>query len=76
MKVLITGGRGLLGSAVVREIQKSGHECVVVQRTPCHVPGISEFLDDLIAPTKSEQWIKGVEVVVHLAAKVGIVGSY
>ena len=76
MKVLITGGRGLLGSAVVREIQKSGHECVVVQRTPCHVPGIREFLDDLVAPTKSEQWIKGVEVVVHLAAKVGIVGSY
>ncbi|MGY9080850.1 MAG: NAD-dependent epimerase/dehydratase family protein, partial [Candidatus Nanopelagicales bacterium] len=76
MKVLITGGRGLLGSAVVRQIQKSGHECVVVQRTPCQVPGIREFLDDLAAPTKSEQWIKGVEVVVHLAAKVGIVGSY
>jgi nucleoside-diphosphate-sugar epimerase len=76
VKVLITGGRGLLGSAVVRQIQKSGHECVVVQRTPCQVPGIREFLDDLAAPTKSEQWIKGVEVVVHLAAKVGIVGSY
>ena len=76
MKVLITGGRGLLGSAVVREIQKSGHECVVVQRTPCHVPGIREFLDDLTAPTRSEQWMEGVEVVVHLAAKVGIVGSY
>lgn len=76
MKVLITGGRGLLGSAVVREIAQAGNECVVVQRQPSGIPGVHEYLDDLTAPKKSEQWLAGVDAVVHLAAKVGIVGSY
>jgi nucleoside-diphosphate-sugar epimerase len=76
VKVLITGGRGLLGSAVVREIAQAGHECVVVQRNPSGIPGVQEFLDDLAAPRNCEQWLAGVDTVVHLAAKVGIVGSY
>lgn len=76
MKVLVTGGRGLLGSAVVQEIQKAGHECVVVQRNPSGISGVREFLDDLTAPLQSEQWLAGVDTIVHLAAKVGIVGSY
>ncbi len=76
MRVLITGGRGLLGSAVVQEIHKAGHDCVVVQRNPSGVRGVQEFLDDLTAPMHSEQWLAGVDTVVHLAAKVGIVGSY
>ncbi len=76
MKVLITGGRGLLGSSVVQEILKAGHECVVVQRNPSGITGAREFLDDLTAPRSTDQWLAGVDVVVHLAAKVGIVGSY
>lgn len=76
MKVLVTGGRGLLGSSVVQEILKAGHECVVVQRNPSGVTGAVEFLDDLTAPRNCDQWLSGVEAVVHLAAKVGIVGSY
>ncbi len=76
MRVLITGGRGLLGSAVVQEIQKAGHECVIVQRNPSGIPGVQEFLDDLTAPRNCEQWLVGVDAVVHLAAKVGIFGSY
>lgn len=76
VKVLITGGRGLLGSSVVQEILKAGHECVVVQRNPSGIAGAHEFLDDLTAPRNTDQWMAGVDVVVHLAAKVGIVGSY
>ncbi len=75
MKVLITGARGLLGSAVAREVVGRGHECVVVQRNPCGVPGVTEFLDDLTDPQFSQQWIHGVEAVIHLAAKVSVTGS-
>lgn len=75
MKVLVTGGRGLLGSAVIREVQAAGHECVVVQRNTSGVSGVQEYLDDLIAPRFSNDWMKGIGVVIHLAAKVGIVGS-
>lgn len=76
VKVLVTGGRGLLGSSVVHEVLKAGHECVVVQRNPSGVTGAREFLDDLTAPKNSDQWLAGVDAVIHLAAKVGIVGSY
>jgi nucleoside-diphosphate-sugar epimerase len=76
VKVLITGGRGLLGSSVVQEILNAGHECVVVQRNPSGIAGAHEFLDDLTAPRKTDQWLASVDAVVHLAAKVGIVGSY
>jgi nucleoside-diphosphate-sugar epimerase len=75
MKVLITGARGLLGSAVAREVVGRGHDCVVVQRNPCGVPGVSEFLDDLTHPQLSREWINGVEAVIHLAAKVNVTGS-
>jgi nucleoside-diphosphate-sugar epimerase len=76
VKVLITGGRGLLGSSVVQEILKAGHECVVVQRNPCGIEGAREFLDDLTAPKNQDEWMDGIDAIVHLAAKVGIVGSY
>lgn len=76
MKVLITGGRGLLGSSVVQETLNAGHECVVVQRNPSGIPGVREYLDDLTAPRNADQWLAGVDAVVHLAAKVGIVGGY
>jgi len=53
-----------------------GHECVVVQRNPSGIAGAREFLDDLTAPRNLDQWLAEVDAVVHLAAKVGIVGSY
>ena len=75
MKVLITGARGLLGSAVAREVIGRGHACVVVQRNPCGVQGVTEFLDDLTDPQYSRQWIEGVDAVIHLAAKVSVTGT-
>jgi nucleoside-diphosphate-sugar epimerase len=76
VKVLVTGGRGLLGSSVVHEVLKAGHECVVVQRNPAGITGAREFLDDLTAPKSTEKCLAGVDAVIHLAAKVGIVGSH
>jgi len=76
VRVLVTGGTGLLGSSVVQEILNLGHECVVVQRNPSGIAGAREFLDDLTAPRNLDQWLAEVDAVVHLAAKVGIVGSY
>lgn len=75
MKILITGARGLLGSAVAQEVVRRGHECVVVQRNPCGVSGVTEYLDDLSDPKHSEKWIQGVDSVIHLAAKVSVTGS-
>lgn len=76
MRMLVTGSRGLLGSAVARQVIARGHECVVVQRNPSGIDGATEFLDDLTNPRLSDQWITGVDAVIHLAAKVGIAGSH
>ena len=75
MRILVTGARGLLGSAVARQVLARGHECVVVQRHASGVAGATEYLDDLSNPQHSTEWIAGVDAVIHLAAKVGIVGS-
>jgi 2-alkyl-3-oxoalkanoate reductase len=75
MKILVTGARGLLGSAVARTAISRGHECVVVQRNPAGVEGATEFLDDITDPKHADTWIKGVDAVIHLAAKVGVTGS-
>lgn len=75
MRMLVTGSRGLLGSAVARQVIARGHECIVVQRNSSQIEGATEFLDDLTNPQHPEEWISGVDAVIHLAAKVGIVGS-
>lgn len=75
MRMLVTGSRGLLGSAVARQVIERGHECRVVQRNSSEIDGATEFLDDLTNPQYAEEWISGVDAVIHLAAKVGIVGS-
>ncbi len=74
MKVLVTGARGLLGSAVARAVISRGHECIVVQRNPAGIDGAIEFLDDITNPIHSRMWMKGVDAVIHLAAKVGVTG--
>ncbi len=75
MKILITGARGLLGSAVAQEVVRRGHECAVVQRNSCGVSGVTEYLDDISDPQHSKEWIQGVDSVIHLAAKVSVTGS-
>lgn len=75
MKIVITGGRGLLGSTIVRQLLSRGHDCVVVQRTPSAIPGTHEILQDLTDPECTYSWLAGADAVIHLAAKVGIVGT-
>ncbi|MGH9331250.1 MAG: NAD-dependent epimerase/dehydratase family protein, partial [Vicinamibacterales bacterium] len=38
MKVLVTGGTGYLGSAIVRELARRGHEVVCFARHASSVP--------------------------------------
>ena len=75
MKVLVTGARSLLGAAVARDVVQRGHDCVVVQRNPAGIPGVAEFLDDISDPRQIDTWMRGVDTVIHLAAKVGIAGA-
>lgn len=77
MKVLITGGRGLLGSTVVRELVARGHEVTTFQRSPAgHDSQVREVLGDVTDPQAVTAVVAGQEAVVHLAALVSIVGPW
>jgi nucleoside-diphosphate-sugar epimerase len=77
MKVLVTGGRGLLGSAVVRELAARGHLVTSFQRSSAgHAPGVREVLGDVTDPLAVTSAMAGQEAVVHLAARVSMVGPW
>ena len=78
MRVLLTGSSSLLGAGVVRALHGRGDEVVVLQRHPSAVArelGLSEHLADLADAPALGRAMSGVQAVVHLAARVGVVGS-
>lgn len=62
--VLVTGGTGFLGKYVVKELEKRGYRVRV---------GSSKF--DLREKKNCEKMVFGVQKVIHLAARVGGIGS-
>lgn len=74
MRTLVTGGRGLLGSAVVTELVRRGHEVTVLQRSPSGLD-VPEVLGDITDSAVVEEALAGQEAVVHLAAKVSMSGA-
>ena len=73
----MTGGRGLLGSAVVRELVDRGHSVTVFQRTPAgHDGRVREVLGEIGSASEVARAVDGAETVVHLAARVSMVGPW
>ena len=76
MKVLVTGARGMLGGAVARALAARGDDVTVLQRRPSGLP-VREVLADLGDPDAPlDAALAGHDAVVHLAAKVDVVGPW
>jgi uncharacterized protein (TIGR01777 family) len=71
MRIVITGGSGLIGSAVAREMGSAGHEVVVLTRDPSKVgplpPNTRAAQWDGRTPGDWARLLDGDTVLVHLA---------
>lgn len=76
MKVLLTGTSGLLGRSVATLLRDRGEQVSVLQRTPSGLDGVREFLLDLADREAVSAAVEGHDAVVHLAAKVDVVGRW
>ena len=68
MDVLVTGGTGVLGSAVVAELTSRVHSVRVLSRHPRRVPDTTRLVaGSLESPAAVADAVDGVEAVIHCA---------
>ena len=79
MKVLVTGGSGFLGSAICSQLLARGDEVTAYQRSASETLeklGIRVIQGDITDTVAMDRAVRGVEAVIHTAAKAGIWGPY
>ncbi len=68
MKILITGGTGLIGKEVSRQLLAQGHQVVRLSRNPQkNAEGVPEFFWDLDRMEAASEAFEGVEGIINLA---------
>ncbi len=78
-KVLVTGGGGFLGGAIVRQLVDRGDAVRSFSRNfypELAQMGVEQIQGDMVDKTAVEQACKGIELVFHVAAKPGVWGDY
>lgn len=79
MKVLVTGGGGFLGGAIVRALRARGDQVVAMQRgdyPELKALGVEVFRGDLGDLALLRQAGKGCDLALHVAGKTGVWGDY
>lgn len=80
MKILVTGGAGYIGSLLVPELLKKGHQVRVLDNLsfgqtslmPYFIDSNFEFIKDDVRNTEAvKKALEGVDAIIHLAAIVG-----
>lgn len=75
MRVLVTGASGMLGRGVAQALIDRGDDVRVLQRRPSGL-ACDEILGDVADRDAVRRAVTGVDAVVHLAAKVDVVGPW
>jgi len=79
MKVLVTGGGGFLGKAIVKLLLKQGDEVCSFSRNiypQLTALGVEQTVGDLTDISAVIRAVDGCDLVYHVAAKAGVWGSY
>ena len=79
VRVLVTGASSLIGDGVVRSLAARGDEVVCLQRGPVEalaaLDGVEQQRGDIRDQAAVDRAAQGCNGVIHLAAKVGVVGE-
>ncbi len=65
--VLITGGNGLIGKHLTRQLLQQGHQVSHLSRKPAQVPGVTTYVWNIAKSEIDERCIEGVDTIIHLA---------
>jgi 2-alkyl-3-oxoalkanoate reductase len=79
MNVLVTGGGGFLGGAIVRNLIARGDVVRSLSRGDhpgLHAAGVEQVRGDVSDPAAVQRAVEGCSLVFHVAAKAGIWGPY
>lgn len=75
MKVLVTGGRGFIGSYVIKVFEEAGHEVRILSNLS-HPSEISKGRDIVYGDVRYEYDIeraaKDMDIIIHLAARINV----
>jgi 2-alkyl-3-oxoalkanoate reductase len=77
MKVLVTGGGGFLGNAIVLRLLHAGHEVISFARgdyPELRAMRVQTFQGDLADPAAVTEAAAGCDAIIHTAAKAGVWG--
>ncbi|MDZ7665384.1 MAG: NAD-dependent epimerase/dehydratase family protein [Desulfotignum sp.] len=78
-QVLVTGGGGFLGKALVKKLKERDYAVTSFSRhhhTALAQMGVPQISGDLTDAAAVKQAVKGMETVFHVAAKPGVWGPY
>ena len=78
-KILVTGGGGFLGGAIVRQLLDNGEQvCSYSRKTYAELNklGVEQIQGDLADTDAVKQACDGATVVFHVAAKAGVWGTF
>lgn len=73
MRIIITGGTGLIGRALGADLSKQGHEVIVLSRNPGRKPGLPEGIT--VVPWDAETGRGWAEYVDNATAIVNLAGE-
>ena len=65
--ILLTGGTGLIGSILTKELLEKGYQVSHLSRTPGKDPQVKTYLWDVDKGEIDDHCIDGVDIIVHLA---------
>ena len=72
MKVLVTGGSGLIGMAVINELIDNNIDVRSMDLTKNTTNGIENYVGSILDINSVNQAVRGCDTVIHLAAKLGV----